>query len=95
MGLPYVVYIEGETTHPFFISSSDAPNCQLYILTQAFKSSMPNFFKLQILSDTDNEVISLQHLSSFFIVIKLENSTIQYEDHFLPLIRFFHFLSLF
>lgn len=35
---------------------------------------------------------SLQHLSSFFIVIKLENSTIQYDDYFQPLIRFFHFL---
>lgn len=55
---------------------------------------MPNSLELRILSDTNNEVISLQHLSSFFIVIKPENSTIQHDDHFQPLIRFFHFLSI-
>lgn len=54
---------------------------------------MLNSLELRILSDTNSEVISLQHLSSFFTVIKLENSAIQYDDHFQPLIRFFHFLS--
>lgn len=63
------------------------------MLTEAFRSSVLNSLELGVLSDSNNEVISLQHLSSFFTVIKLENSTIQYDDHFQPLIRFFHFLS--
>lgn len=53
-------------------------------MTETFKNSIINSLKLQILNDTNNEVISLQHLSSFFIVTKLEISTIQYEDHFKP-----------
>lgn len=55
---------------------------------------MLNSLELRILSDTNNEVVSLQHLSSFSLALNGKFNAIQHDDHFQPLIRFFHFLSI-